>query len=89
LQQLNEDKQNQAFTPVIDKNLKNYKRQYFGYIDSKSHKILFINCFWKKEKEVTWLTEMINVLGGGSYFWTVKFNLNTQELFDLEVNTDI
>jgi hypothetical protein len=88
LKDLNADKQNQYETPVIDKNLKKYKRQYFGYIDSKGNKILFINCFWKREKDPlqNWMKEMVRVLDGGSYYWNVKFNLNTNELTDLVVN---
>lgn len=90
LGKLNSDRQNQYATPVIDKHLSNYRRQYFGYIDQKGNKILFINCFWKrkKEEENIWLKEQIRVLDGGSYYWNVKYNLNNDELFDLEVNGD-
>jgi hypothetical protein len=91
LKSLNVDKMNQYETPVIDKNLHKYKRQYFGYIDSKGQRILFINCFWKRDKEgeLLWLTERIRALEGGSYYWNVKFNLDTNELFDLDVNGNI
>ncbi len=87
LPELNNDHQNQDNTPVIEKNLKKYWRQYFGYIDNNGKKILFINAFWKKDKEnENWLTDMINVEGGGSYYWTVKLNLDTEELFDITIN---
>ena len=88
LASINTERHNQYDTPVIDKNLIKYKRQYFGYIDSKGNKILFINCFWKRDKEDErlWLNERIMVLDGGSYFWNIKFNLNTNELFDLDIN---
>lgn len=89
LKALNWDKLNQSETPVIDRNLKKYKRQYFGYLDGDGRKTLFINCFWKREKEesLVWLRERISVLGGGSYFWSVKFRIAENELFDLDVNT--
>ena len=82
LVKLNADRQNQYVTPVIDKHLANYKRQYFGYIDKNGNKILFINCFWKRKKEEDeiWLKERIRVLDGGSYYWNVKYNLKTDEL---------
>ena len=87
LPELNNDHMNQDDSPVIEKNLKKYRRQYFGYIDNNGKKILFINAFWKKEKEYdNWLQESINVLGGNSFFWNVKFNTETGELFDLTVN---
>jgi len=85
---LNSDKQNQYETPIIDKHLPKYKRQYFGYIDQNGNRILLINCFWRKDKDsdLHWLHEKINVLDGGSYYWNVKFNLKKNELFDLNVN---
>lgn len=88
LKELNFDRHNQYDTPVIDKNLKRYKRQYFGYIDANGNKILYINCFWRNEKEesLLWLKEQVKVLDGGSYFWNVKFNISKNELFDLYVN---
>lgn len=88
LKELNADRQNQYETPVIDKNLKKYKRQYFGFFDANGNKIIYINCFWRNEKEesLLWLKEQVRVLDGGSYFWNVKFNLVKNELFDLNVN---
>ncbi len=88
---LNLERHNQFETPVIDKNLSKYKRQYFGYYDNNRNRILFINCFWKRDKEenLLWLNERIMVLDGGSYFWSVKYNLNTNELFDLDVNGEL
>jgi hypothetical protein len=75
--------------PIIHKNLKHYKRQYFGYLDKAGQRILFINCFWSSQDDYfdeNWLKSMIYVLDGGSYFWNVKYNLDTGELFELHVN---
>ena len=88
LRVLNKQLVNQSSTPIIHKNLQKYKRQYFGYIDKNGNRILLINCFWSKDKDDTngWLTGRVQVLDGGSYYWNVKFNLDKNELFDLDVN---
>ena len=88
LKTLNKELINQYRTPIIHKKLKKYKRQYFGYIDQNGDKILLINCFWPKHIDFSerWLKERIVVLDGGSYYWSVKFNLTQEELFELGVN---
>jgi len=89
LKELNYELSNQASTPVIHKNLKKYRRQYFGYINDSGQRILLINSFWKSRSEdyhKSWLNRMIIVFDGGSYFWNIKYNLDTDELFDLLVN---
>lgn len=75
-------------TPIIHRHLKKYKRQYFGYTDEKNDRILFINCFWGKEimHENEWLKQRIMVNDGGSYYWSVKYNIKTDKLFELYVN---
>jgi|WetSurMetagenome_2_1015567.scaffolds.fasta_scaffold01666_13 hypothetical protein len=88
LKKLNSDLINQP--PIIHENLNHYKRQYFGYYDEKGQKILLINCFWDRpgiEKFNTWwLKGMIYVLDGGSNFWSVKYNIDRENLFDLSIN---
>jgi len=39
LKALNKELINQSSTPVIHKNLRKYKRQYFGYIDQNGNRI--------------------------------------------------
>lgn len=82
LKKLNSRLINQAFSPVIYKNLKKYKRQYFGYINKNNEHTLFINCFWGNEifHENEWLKNRIMVLDGGSYYWNVKYNIEKDEL---------
>jgi hypothetical protein len=79
---------NQSSTPIIHIKLKKYKRQYFGFIDNKGDRILYINCFWSKNENNSerWLTNEILVLDGGSYYWNVKFNVTKNEIFDLNIN---
>lgn len=88
LKPLNKQLINQTSTPVIHKNLRKYKRQYFGYIDKNDNRILLVNCFWSKNDDSSedWLENRIQVFDGGSYYWCVKFNLDKNELFDLEIN---
>ena len=88
IETLNKQMVNQSSTPVIHKKLHKYKRQYFGYVDKNGDRILLINCFWSKNKEDAdlWLRTRIMVLDGGSYYWNVKFNLDKNELFDLDIN---
>lgn len=89
LEDLNYLLTHQSNSPVIHKNLSKYLRQYFGYIDENGNRILIINCFWKnvdKMAKKLWLKDRITVRDGGSFYWNVKYNLDTGELFDLEVN---
>jgi len=88
LKGLNSKSINQYSTPIIHKNLGKYKRQYFGYIDKNGDRILLINCFWSNKKEFNdvWLKSRVVVLDGGSYYWNIKFNLDREELFDLDIN---
>ncbi len=89
LEKLNQPLVNQTPKTIIHKRLNKYKRQYFGYVDSSGQRILLINCFWERRQNqfsINWLTERINVLDGGSYYWQVKFNIDKDELFDLQIN---
>ena len=87
LKEINKNRPNQSSSPIIDKNLNKYKRQYFGGIDENGKKYLLINCFWsERENSNGWLNEMIIVLDGGSYYWQIKYYIDTNELKDLMVN---
>ena len=98
---INKNRPNQIGNcPVIQRKLRKYKRQYFGYIDNNGDKIIFINCFWDKDgfsgfldrvlyKEPVddkWKTEEKFVLDGCSYFWSIKVNLTKKILFEFGVN---
>jgi hypothetical protein len=78
---------NQSSTPIIHRNLKKYKRQYFGYINDKGERILYINSLWSKSyKDNIWLNEIIWISDGGSHYWNIQYNLETNELENLKVN---
>lgn len=73
--------------PVIDKKLKRYKRQYVGFINDKGEKILWINLIWVKRVTESELSkDIVSVQDGCSYYWNVKINVTTGEVFDLRVN---
>lgn len=87
LKEANRNLENQYNSPIIHRNLKKYKRQYFGYIKGNGEKVLYINSLWKKnEEETKWLQQIIMVSDGGSYYWNIEYNLNTDELINLSVN---
>ena len=87
LKEANRNLENQYNSPIIHRNLKKYKRQYFGFINDKGEKILYINSLWKKnEEETKWLQQLIMVSDGGSHYWNIEYNLETDELINLSVN---
>ena len=87
LKEANRNLENQYNSPIIHRNLKKYKRQYFGFINDKGEKILYINSLWKKnEEETEWLQQIIMVSDGGSHYWNIEYNLETDELINLSVN---
>jgi|688.fasta_scaffold923732_2 hypothetical protein len=72
----------------IVKHYNEFKRQYFGYLDSNGNKIIEINCFRSKHPWILkdWLKKRIIVNDGGSNFWSVKYNTQTHEFFQLVIN---
>jgi len=84
---INKNKPNQSSSPIIDKNLNNYKRQYFGGVDEDGRKYLLINSFWSEnENSDGWLNGMVIVLDGGSYYWQIKYYIDTNEFKGFSVN---
>lgn len=84
---INKNLVNQSSSPIIHKNLKKYKRQYFGCYDEQGRKYLLINAFWSDRiEEKGWLNGMVIVMDGGSYYWQIKYYLENEELKDLSVN---
>jgi hypothetical protein len=76
----------------VVKNLDKYKIQVFGYIDKAGNKMLFLNCVrtdykdkGDKDLSTMWLTDIVQVQGGGTYFWTVKYDLGRGELSEFKL----
>lgn len=72
--------------PIIDKNLRKYKRQYVGLLNAENEKIIWFNCIWGKKAGSEISKEIIQVFDGCSYYWGVKINLNTGVVYDLTIN---
>jgi hypothetical protein len=78
--------------PIIHENLKRFVRQYYGYINEKGDKVVYISCLLKSnyadsaKQTPNWLKGVVVVLNGGSNYWQVQANLNKSSLFGLAVN---
>lgn len=70
-------------SPVWER-LDEYNRQYLGIILGEK-KIIYAN-FFCSEFDFDWRKEFVFVMDGGSCFFQFKYDLNTSEFFDLQVN---
>ena len=97
IQEFNNHKLKQEKDRYIDKNLKSYFRQYFGYIDNIGDSIIHINFSWNKytlsdkikgygDSRLTYTSDYSITLDGGSEYWNVDVNLTKQKLESLYVN---
>ena len=99
LRQENEEKFNQGKNcPVIHKNLNNYRRQYFGYINQEGDSIIYTIFEWNrysildrsrglvKDNSENWKKEMVLNFDGCSRYWTINIDITEEEVFDLRVN---
>lgn len=76
--------------PNIAKKLGKYTRQYFGFITNDQEHILYVNFVWSNRDAVIlnkMNKEYVDVSGGCSFYWNVKYNLDTKVFYDLRVNT--
>ncbi len=84
---LNSSKINQSKNcPAIVKKLSKYRRQYFGFVNTKGEKIIWINCFWNKDLNDKSKHDLIIVNDGCSYYWNIEVNLTNNSLSNLEIN---
>ncbi|HTB06583.1 MAG TPA: hypothetical protein VK806_06470 [Bacteroidia bacterium] len=72
----------------IYRNLKKYQRQYFGYVANNGHKVLYISLLWTEDKASMkdWLTNVVEIDGGGAYYWKIKYDMDSNTLYDLKIN---
>jgi hypothetical protein len=69
--------------PDLWQKLPEYKRQYFGLVESGRREIyanLFCDTLGKD-----WKRDFVSVLDGGACFFSVKYDVNTNAFFDLYV----
>ncbi|MBZ4192073.1 hypothetical protein [Niabella beijingensis] len=84
---LNDSKENQSKgCPNINRKLSKYCRQYFGFINTKGEKIVWINMFWNKDLRGRAKYDLISVNDGCSYYWNVEVNITTKNLSNLQIN---
>ena len=67
-----------------------YRKQYFGYIGSNGHKIIYINSFWIDKTEPDefsyWLQTDVAVNDGGEYFWRAEYDLTEGKFISFYTN---
>lgn len=72
--------------PNIVKKLSKYRRQYFGFVNTRGEKIIWINCFWNKDLNDKSKHDLIIVNDGCSYYWNIEVNLTNNSLSSLKIN---
>ncbi|GAB3648725.1 hypothetical protein GCM10027594_24160 [Hymenobacter agri] len=90
----------QAGNPVLHRNLSKYFRQYVGFIDKNSDKIIHVNFHWNRyniidrmnnyiyfnDSRIDYESDYSIVMDGGSYYWGINANITQRKLTDLSVN---
>lgn len=74
--------------PPIKKNtLRKYVRQYVGYLTDNNEVVvkIYLN---KIDPDDDPSSDILEYFDGGSNHWSIRINLNTGELYDMEVNGD-
>ena len=81
--QNNSDRFNKQKSP-IGARLDEYDRQYIGIV-LNGNQIIFANYFCES-LETDWRKDFVFVLDGGDCFFQFKYDVNSAEFFDLQVN---
>ena len=87
IKEINKNRPNQGghYGPIIDKRLSKYSRQYAGFINDRGERIIHVGLNWRRHDE-EWKTDFILVFDGGSYHWTIRYNLDKDDFFHFGVN---
>lgn len=74
-----------ADPPIKKKTLRKYVRQYVGYLTDNNEVVvkIYLN---KIDPDDDSSTDILEYFDGGSNHWSIQINLNTGELYDMEVN---
>jgi hypothetical protein len=70
--------------PPIWERVPDYMRQYLGIVEN-GEEVIYANFFCSID-DMDWHNEFVFVLDGGDCFFSVKYNPQTGEFFDLSVN---
>ena len=75
--------------PSIINNWISYKRQIIGYVDKKNgNHIIWVN-FFLEDSEIelqNWREVWVDVDGGCSNYWSIKYNCSKDKLFEWVIN---
>lgn len=72
--------------PVIDENLRQYQRQYVGFVDQHGYRVVWINCLWDDQLAKRLSQDLLRTEGGCGHYWHILVNLDTEKVYGLEVN---
>jgi hypothetical protein len=86
--------------PIIHKHLNNYRRQYFGFINEEGDRIIYAKFEWNRcsifdrlkgydcgeDEDDSWKTEVENAFDGCSYYWSIRINIDKNEVSGLGVH---
>lgn len=87
IKQINKLRPNQGKgCPNIHRKLHKYNRQYIGYINDKGLKVIWMNFIWKEDCPDYWKEEIVDILDGCSYYWSIKVELKSMEFSEFRVN---
>ena len=73
--------------PINKRTLKKYMRQYVGYLTERGN--IIIQIFLNKDIDMdknNLSEDILAVFDGGINHWSIKINISTEELFDLQIN---
>ncbi|HKU52107.1 MAG TPA: hypothetical protein VJQ25_06555 [Nitrospira sp.] len=83
LEQSNSESFNQQPLPIWER-LDEYNRQYIGILlDNK--KVIYANYFCDSS-QIDWRKDFVFVMDGGDCFFQFKYDVDSAEFFDLQVN---
>lgn len=73
----------------IGEKYKDYKRQYFAYLNEKGQKILIISCYYSPGlfSENKWAMTPKIIEDGWDNYWKISFYTATHQFFDFQVNS--
>jgi hypothetical protein len=74
----------------VHERLRKYIRQYFGYINEKGERIIYINALLRNSDFIPkkdWSNDLVTVEDGGNSYWGIKINLSTHQLFEFRTNS--
>ena len=85
-----EDQKKETRNNIGGKSPDDYNRQFVGAIDENGDKLIYVNCFCKKEIEYfkDWKDKIIHVADGGSCFFHATINLTKNKYTNFSINGD-